>query len=167
MTTVLERPFEKMGARVKVRPREDRWGTLPGDQTLELDVRRDKDGEYFDILIGKDAKAELSVLQVVSDDRHLLLLVKRPDENGKQLKQRFLCGHDERHWFVAAIPEESPVSTVEKAKEALKPEAVLAREQMVNLSVVEKHSRKNAAFKRQGSGSSYRQGTWLHRRIWY
>lgn len=150
MTTVLERPFEKMGARLKVRPRE-RWGMgLQVDRTLELDVRRDGDGEYFDILIGKDAKAELSVLQVVPEDRHLLLLVKRPDEQGRQLKQRFLCGHDERHWFVAAIPEESPVSTVEKAKEALKPEQVLNREQMIGLPSTEKHSRKNAAFKRQG-----------------
>ena len=35
----------------------------------------------------------------VRNDRHLLLLVKTP-----VAKDRFLCGHDEREWFVAAVP---------------------------------------------------------------
>jgi len=36
---------------------------------------------------------------------------------------KFLCGHDERHWFVAAVPGRG-VSNVRTAMEALKPAAV-------------------------------------------
>jgi hypothetical protein len=36
---------------------------------------------------------------------------------GKGLR-KFLCGHDERHWFVAEVPRGT---TVREAKEALKP----------------------------------------------
>ncbi len=149
MSSVLDKQFGRMGARVRLQvPQKDRW--TREDVRVELDVKRDKFGEIFDFTIGADAKAALEVLQVVPEDRHLLLLVRRPDERGRQIKQRFLCGHDERHWFVAAIPEESPVSTVEAAKTALKPEEVLQRESMVRLSGAEKHSRKNEVFKRQG-----------------
>jgi hypothetical protein len=35
-------------------------------------------------------------------------------------KHKLLCGHDERHWFIAAVPESAPVGTVRSAKEALK-----------------------------------------------
>ena len=41
-------------------------------------------------------------------------------------QSRYLCGHDERHWFVAAIPEATPVSTVEDAKLALRPAVLVA-----------------------------------------
>jgi hypothetical protein len=50
-----------------------------------------------------------------------LLLVRGAGE-----KRKFLCGQDERHWFVAAIPESAPVGTVRQAKEALKPPDVRA-----------------------------------------
>jgi hypothetical protein len=36
-----------------------------------------------------------------------------------------LCGHDERHWFTAAIPEKAPVSTITDAKQALKPKELV------------------------------------------
>jgi len=149
MSTVLDRHFKRMGARVKVQvPPKNQWTRT--DSRVGLDVKRDEFGEFFDFTIGADAKASLEVLQVAAKDRHLLLLVKQPDERGQQQKSRFLCGHDERHWFVAAIPEESPVSTVEAAKTALKPEEVLRREGMANLPVSKRHTRHNEAFKRQG-----------------
>jgi len=122
---LLERAFQKMGARVKfdeavVRRIGGRWAW----RSLALDVREDSKGEFF--LISRDRKAieELVVLDVQPRDRHLLLLSR---ENGR--KHRFLLGHDERHWFVAGIPETTPVSRVADAKLALKPEAVLAREE--------------------------------------
>ena len=43
-------------------------------------------------------------------------------------KDKFLCGHDERHWFVAGVPERAPVSNVVTAMEALKPDVVRAQE---------------------------------------
>lgn len=149
MSSVLAKHFERMGARVRVQvPAKNSW--VRSDARVGLDIGRDALGEFFDFTIGADAKASLEVLQVAAKDRHLLLLVKQADESGKQQKSRFLCGHDERHWFVAAVPEESPVSTVEAAKTALKPEEVRRQEVRVGLSVTKKHTRANEAFKRQG-----------------
>jgi hypothetical protein len=92
-----------------------------------LDVRRDREGEYF--LVSKLADVSVEVLEVQPRDRHLVLLARVPESSGKVTKSRFLLGHDERHWFVAAIPEQSPVSTVAAAKQALKPESVVQQEQ--------------------------------------
>lgn len=155
MSTVLARPFAKMGARVKVRP-ASRFRMGPGltaQPTVALDIGRDEEGEYFDVSV--TGNPEISVLEVKPDDRHLVLMTKYPEAgtNNNQnrfVKSKFLCGHDERHWFVAAIPESASVTTVRQAKEALKPAPVLRREAAVGLPEKEKHRRKNAATKRQG-----------------
>ena len=81
--------------------------------TVSLDIAEDRDGEYFEIVRSPLADPEIAVLDTQPGDRHLLLLVR----DGKE-KQKFLCGHDERHWFVAAVPESAPVGTVGQAKEA-------------------------------------------------
>jgi hypothetical protein len=65
------------------------------------------------------ADVRIDVLDLQPADRHLLLLVRDGSE-----KSKFLCGHDERHGFVAGIPESAPVGTVRQAKEALKPAEV-------------------------------------------
>ena len=113
---LLAQSFEKMGARVKVEDplRSPFLRRIPKGSALSLNVRRDKKGEYF--LLSKADETELVVLDVQPADRHLLLLTRE----GKK-KARFLAGHDERHWFVAAIPEKTPVSTVRAAKAALQP----------------------------------------------
>jgi hypothetical protein len=140
----LERAFTKMGARVKFGEPEAR---LQGGRwvrpDLALDVRHDTRGEYF--LISRDRKTveELIVLDVQPRDRHLLLLSRERGE-----KHRYLLGHDERHWFVAGIPEASPVSRVRDAKLALKPEAVLAGEGRVRSK--DRDRRRNEARVRQG-----------------
>jgi hypothetical protein len=74
-----------------------------------------------------------------------LLLVR----DGKD-KSKFLCGHDERHWFVAGIPESAPVGTVRQAKEALKPAEVQTAQARKRLKAKARNRRKNAAFIRQG-----------------
>ena len=142
---VLERAFARMGARVKfgeMERRRFRSGLLL-NRTLGLDVRRDARGEYFLISRDRDAAPELMVLDVQGEDRHLLLLSREKGE-----KHRFLLGHDERHWFVAGIPEASPVSRVRDAKLALKPDAVLVGEGRVRSK--ERDRRRNAARIRQG-----------------
>ena len=117
---LLENSFEKMGARVKVsEASRSRFLRPNSTSSLRLDVRRDKKGEYFLLSKAAEDKTELVVLDVQPDDRHLLLLTRE----GKK-KARYLAGHDERHWFVAAIPEKTPVSTVRAAKNALKPAPV-------------------------------------------
>ena len=132
----------KMGARVRFEELlPARWG-LPV-APVALDVRTDKDGEYF--LVRKRADTKLEVLDVRARDRHLLLLT-REDRQG--IKARFLLGHDERHWFVAAIPEFPPVNTVSAAKEALKPEVVVRDERGIRAKT--RRRRVNKARVRQG-----------------
>jgi hypothetical protein len=118
---VLESAFSKMGARAK-------FAALVGDRRrlsepllddLSLDVRSDKRGEYFLISRFPGSATELAVLDVQPRFRHLLLLSRKGSE-----KHRFLLGHDERHWFVAGVPEATPVSRVRDAIQALKPEIV-------------------------------------------
>lgn len=143
-TDLLARPFVKMGARVQFEElRPDRWTREVGP--VALDVRKDKNGEYF--LVRKRADASLEVLDVQTGDRHLLLLSRAGD--GRQaVKARFLLGHDERHWFVAAIPESTPVSTVTAAKQALKPEEVVREERAIRVKA--RQRRVNKARIRQG-----------------
>src|SRR5215831_15309273 len=63
-------------------------------------------------------------------------------------KHRFLLGHDERHWFVAGIPESTPVSRVRDAKQALKPDLVQSSERGIRTKYRDRRS--NAARIRQG-----------------
>ena len=112
---------------------------------ISLDVREDREGEFFEVASSPGADPDVTVLDVQRDDRHLLLLVRDGTE-----KQKFLCGHDERHWFVAAIPESAPVGTVSQAKEALKPPDVLAAQNREGLRARARNRRKNAAYHRQG-----------------
>ena len=117
-TNLLDIKFARIGARLKVADRPARRSRTPG--VISLDVQADRKGEFFEIVRQPGAEAEIAVLDVQPADRHLLLLVRE----GKD-KSKFLCGHDERHWFVAGIPETAPVGTVRQAKEALKPAEVL------------------------------------------
>ena len=134
----------KMGARVKFGAAAPRW--LGGRRVLTdlaLDVRRDQWGEYFLISRNPGSAPDLVVLDVQPKDRHLVLMSRAGQE-----KHRYLLGHDERHWFVAGIPESTPVSRVRDAKQALKPEAVQIRERGLRSKDCERRS--NAARIRQG-----------------
>jgi hypothetical protein len=153
----LTRYFSRMGARVKVLQGVTMgplWSAMRPRQEaprIVLDIGRDKHGEYFEIRTAPGATQEIVVLNVQPRDKHLLLLSRQFGEGGQFLaKQKFLCGHDERHWFVAAIPENEPVSTVASAKHALKPEEIRAREEAVGISRKESVRRRNKAFVRQG-----------------
>jgi hypothetical protein len=136
--------FTRMGARLKVSDRPaSRFGTDTG--AISLDVRADGHGEYFEIARPAGIDPDVAVLDVQLADRHLLLLVRDGGE-----KRKFLCGHDERHWFVAAVPESAPVGTVRQAKEALKPPEVLVAQSREGLRAKARNQRKNAAYHRQG-----------------
>jgi len=136
----IERQFAKMGARAKIRE------LTRGTADYTLDVRRDKQGEFYDIGFRPDAECELQVINIDPDDRHMVVLFKGDDR-----KDRYLCGHDERSWFVAAVP--GGANTVWEAKEALKPDQ--ARE-----SQDKKRVRKNKRNKRHNEGY-LRQGEWF------
>jgi len=146
-----------MGARVKIFegvPVARRWNLTRSCEEaprIVLDIRRDKLGEYFEIRTARGAAQEIVVLNVQPREKHLLLLSLQFGEQGQFLaKQKFLCGHDERHWFVAAIPENEPVSTVVGAKIALKPEEIRTREGLLGISRKASFQPRNAAFVRQG-----------------
>jgi hypothetical protein len=146
---LLESKFARIGARLKVvdpaeRTRQ-RFMRTAREGSVTLDIASDRDGEFFEIARLPHTDTPIDVLDVRPSDRHLLLMVR--ESSGKR---KFLCGHDERHWFVAAVPEKAPVGTVRAAKEALKPQIVRAAQARIHLSVSEGERRKNAAFRRQG-----------------
>ena len=137
---VLERRFAAIGARVRVPERG--WHGVPA-----IDVGADGEGEYFDLRFpGVGPEVDVSVVDVAPAARHLLMLVR-----DGELKSKFLCGHDERHWFVAAVPEAARgVTGVASAMEALQPVAVRSQVERAGVRRKERFARRNAAFVRQG-----------------
>jgi hypothetical protein len=102
-----------MGARLEVTEGFHRRTRTTGP--VALDVQADRRGEFFEVLLRPGAGVALAAVDVQPGDRHLLLLVRE-----ERQKHKFLCGHDERHWFVAAVPESlAGVGSVRTAKEAL------------------------------------------------
>lgn len=146
-TSVLEKQFVRMGARIKVNVPPSRGGRRSGGFTV--DVRRDEQGAFFDLTLGSDAEREAEVVDVQPGQRHLLLLV-REARGHREEKHKFLCGHDERDWFAAAVPDTSGVATVRTAMEALKPGEVLAAQSRKRLKARHRNRRHNRAFIRQG-----------------
>lgn len=133
-----------MGARVKVRTElESRVRIWPVTR-FSLDVREDRKGAFFELCIPPENTPQIQVLEVRPELRHLLLLVR---QEGR--KDKFLCGHDERHWFTCAVPGSS-VSNVKTALLALKPPQVLAAETSLYLRGHERLRRRNRAYLRQG-----------------
>jgi hypothetical protein len=141
MHTFVERQFARIGARAKFHT-DSRPGVRTG---VAIDIRHDGEGEFFDIAVGRDVPPELSVLDAQPRLRHLLLMSRDDTE-----KHKFLCGHDERHWFVAAIPERAAASNVKTAFEALKPPAVRMLVDRKQVKRKNRNRRRNAAFVRQG-----------------
>lgn len=149
-TQTLEKRFSEIGARVKVSPPSNRWNS----RDFVIDVRRDKEGEYFDIQ-AKDG-IDMIPLDVQKNDRHLLLMARLPEAP----KAKFLCGHDERHWFTCAVPATSgiPVSTVFQAKQALKPADLRELESREGLKTSRTHKR----HRKLNSGKKvHRQGEFM------
>jgi hypothetical protein len=135
---LIERHFAKIGARAKV----DRSARR---DSVAIDIDRDGEGEYFDVKVPARRSQELLVVDARPRQRHLLLMSR--DEEGKH---KFLCCHDERHWFVAAVPERSGASTVVTAMEALKPLPVQLRQNQLRVKANKRNRRRNDAFVRQG-----------------
>jgi hypothetical protein len=153
MTQFIDKQFTKMGARVKVgvenrRPDTRAWNGRVVRQVqpapVRIDIRRDGKGEYFEVNHRRDV--ELQILDVQRHDRHLLLLARDAEDN----KSKFLCGHDERAWFVAAIPESAKVRNVQDAKDALKPAEVWDSIRAHKLPARQRDRRWTKAFVRQG-----------------
>jgi len=148
----IESKFAAMGARLKVREVPSRW--RGGDRSwiqptdFAVDIQRDGTGEFFELRVPTHLSASLdvSVMQCEPKQRHLLLAVRKSGDKPKL--DRFLCGHDEREWFVAAVP--GGASSVRQAMDALQPPDVRAALTRNEVSSRKRYLRKNRAFRRQG-----------------
>lgn len=138
----IESKFAMLGARFKMNVAPAQRGS----NEYAVDIQKDRRGQFFELRVPERLRDSLdvNVLQTDKNDRHLLLFV-RPSE-GKAA--RFLCGHDEREWFVAAVP--GGASNVVQAKEALKPRAIRLRQNELKVPSRLRNRRRNAAFRRQG-----------------
>lgn len=108
------RRFERIGARAQIAAASQR--ELAGSP-LVIDIQKDHAGEYFDIKLLR--QLQLRVVDTQPGHRHLLL-----EAATGGARDRLLCGHDEMHWFVAALPGASRAASVAEAKNDLKPELV-------------------------------------------
>lgn len=148
----IQSKFAAMGARLKVREFPEGWnrwnGRWANAADYAVDIQRDRHGEFFELRVPTRLrdKVEPLVLQAEPEKRHLLLLVRKTD--GKTQNDRFLCGHDEREWFVAAVP--GGASSVRQAMDALQPAEVRDALSRQHVSSRKRHARKNRAFRRQG-----------------
>jgi len=150
----IESKFAEMGARLKVREVPS-LGVGRGlsrapalDRDYAVDLQKDRHGEFFELRVPDflaDA-LDVSVMQSEPRQRHLLLLVRK--DGDKPRLDRFLCGHDEREWFVAAVPRGA--SSVRQAMDALQPQGVRDALTRNHVSSRKRYSRKNRAFRRQG-----------------
>src|SRR5689334_115254 len=139
----LKSKFAAMGARMKVREIPSRW--RQGDRSwiqpkeFAMDLRRDGHGQFFELRVPThlNESLEITVMQAMPEKRHLLLAVRNTE--GKPQLDRFLCGHDEREWFVAAVP--GGASSVRQAMDALQPESVRASLARSNVSSRKRYSR--------------------------
>jgi len=127
----LQHEFQRIGARVSV-------SQTPAG--FSVDVRRDRAGSTFAISVGS-VNTPISVLDVQPRQRHLVL---------QQGQHTFLCGHDERDWFAAAVPNTGSATSVRGAMEALKPLAVRLAQTQKRVKRQKRNRRRNAAFVRQG-----------------
>jgi len=159
MATDVVSAFDRMGVRVryrtlrKPRPAGHAWQRRDSElrwtmqQPISVNVLSDESGEYFDLVRRFDVI--LRVPEVVRHDRHLLLTAQ-PTRFGDTEQSAFLCGHDERAWFAAAIPEEANPQTVQQAKDALKPQEVWDAMKQFGVPRGQRNRRKTDAFVRQG-----------------
>lgn len=123
----------------------------------DVSVSKSKTGFTIDVekgkfLINASDDVDVAVIDVDASDRHLLINVTETSKvgiRGNKIaidKYKFLCGHDERDWFIASIS--ARVKNVEEAKQSLKPNEVLEVER--NVPKKKKQKRKNGARVRQG-----------------
>lgn len=144
----LKSHFAKIGATLSV----DNWTVDRRGQLYDIDIveRRRQGDEFFLLSSARFESIECLILDLDRRDRHLLLMIKQDRGNGIE-KHRYLCGHDERSWFVAAVPDgQKAVSNVEQAKEALKPQEAIEAQRTSKVKRKNRHKRHNRGFLRQG-----------------
>ena len=144
-TIPVERAFQRMGANVVFTgsSRRHREG---------VDVREVEGKETFILTYDHPEEVEVVVIDCQPKMKHLLLQVKEKVENFgrnrrvEEMQTKFLCGHDERHWFVSAVRARN----VNDALVQLKPEIVQYTEKSKGVKRSKKNKHRNKAWIRQG-----------------
>jgi hypothetical protein len=148
---LIRRKFTAMGSECRFREMvPNRW--LPPDRVraFTLDVVSGGDRQHFLLVVDPEKVTRMAVLNCHPRGRHLVLMLRERDPAEGDGTHRFLCGHDEREWFAAAVPETARVTTVVQAKEALKPGLVREAQQRRGVKTKHRQRRRNDAFVRQG-----------------
>jgi hypothetical protein len=137
MSTELMQAFADIGAELQIETR---------GQGVTIDLRRLADREVFLLRQPSLRPITAEAIDVRPHRRHLVL-----DVYGDWLavSGRFLCGHDERHWFVASVPFGRATQHVSGAMETLKP-LLVRREQKRKGVTHRRHRRQTQAYVRQG-----------------
>ena len=137
MTLEMRQAFEVIGAEVQV----DTGGDI-----FEIDVNLHGDREVCQLTYPLGDAITAEALDMKPKNRHLVL-----DVSGWRLPVagRYLCGHDERHWFVASLPFDRRTATARGAMEALKPDVVLREQKRKGVEHC-RYRRKTAAYVRRG-----------------
>jgi hypothetical protein len=130
--------FQVMGADVDVASDGARF---------EIGIDQGERGETFRLRFPSDGSVTAKVLDADRYQRHLLLNVSH---RGLGVSQKYLCGHDEFHWFVAALPEKSAATTLPQAMESLKPDAVRQEQRRTRVKRSRRRNRHTTAYLRQG-----------------
>ncbi len=148
----LTRQFARIGANLEVAERPTVRGR-DGATNFSLDIQEEGRREFYLLEIAKPAieTIDFQVLNSRVDLRHLVLMAR--DETAtiaaNARPEKFLCGHDERHWFVAALPS-AGVTDVNSAMEALKPREAVWSHRNQAVRQKDRNKRHNAGFIRQG-----------------
>jgi len=145
----IEKKFAEMGARIKVHGPSGPGINMQRNAGFTLDILKDKQGDYYDLMVS-DPNVEVQVADLRKKDRHLLLAVIEPNDcpGLPNPAKKFLCGHDERNWFVAGVSQNA--NNVDSAKQVLKPRGVVQSQNKSKVKHKNRHKRKNEGFVRQG-----------------
>ena len=164
MSTLIRDAFYVIGAEAFVET---------AGNVFEIDVRQNGRREAYHLKYPTGDTVLVEALDVKPKQRHLIM-----DVTGWRLpiSGRYLCGHDEQHWFVASLPFDRRTATVRGAMEALKP-AIVLREQKreapstasedgrirasrrVVLPATTEHARRRIGCPKRSVGSRWRQAT--------
>jgi hypothetical protein len=149
----LSRQFARIGANLEVAERAFVRGRN-GASEFSLDIREEGRKEFYLLEIAKPVieTMDFQVLNSRPDLRHLVLMARNDSAEiaTGTAKEKFLCGHDERHWFVASLPAAAGVTDVTTAMESLKPRDAVWSQRRRKVSPKDRNKRHNAGFIRQG-----------------
>jgi hypothetical protein len=137
MSTELQQAFSEIGAALA----DKTFG-----RGFQIDIVNHGQREAYQLQHPSDDELSVEIMDAKPHLRHLVL-----DVTGWRLPiaGRYLCGHDESHWFVAGLEFGRQTAKVRGAMESLKPEIVRREQRRKGVKNLQ-HRRQTAAYIRQG-----------------